>query len=108
MAVDISWNKEKVINAVSENKDKVLAAAHTSETLEKKPKSKKPKVRVLFAVLRPVEFVLDAFGKPLQLIFAVQGTNERVLAPLLVCVPNLRGYLLWSVYLCVVVWSSLL
>jgi len=38
-----NWNKEKLINAYTENKEKVLAAAHASETLEKKPKSKKPK-----------------------------------------------------------------
>jgi hypothetical protein len=43
--LNCSWNKEKLINSFTENKEKVLAAAHVTETLEKKPKSKKPKVR---------------------------------------------------------------
>lgn len=38
-----NWNKEKLINSFTENKEKVLAAAHIAESLEKKPKSKKPK-----------------------------------------------------------------
>lgn len=63
-----SWNKEKLITAYTDNHDEIMAAAHASETLEKKPKSKKPKVRLQ----RALHFVL-----PLRLPLFNSYLNSR-------------------------------
>lgn len=53
------------MNAYTESREKILEAAHASETLEKKPKSKKPKVRFRTTILERPSHCL-----PLNLLFS--------------------------------------
>lgn len=79
------------MNAYTESREKILEAAHASETLEKKPKSKKPKVRFRNTVLeRPSSRLplnpLFSTSCPQQLTSSVCACNSRFFV--CVCLPS--------------------